>query len=216
MARHAPTLPRSCPPVSKSRFASNCHRGMGNNDHFAVGALDCISYSMTEQLQTALAILDEIVAGWDRPKPVPGYAHHIDLRPEALLEIAARFGAVEGAAFGDHRLQMTVGKAGEARVHKVYEVMDASGKLRSVLARLATVIDELRSPELKALEFDTSTEAERRKYELRQNSVHGFETTFHFDGECGVTALHIISSNGMPAGDLNGISFRIVRVRLSL
>lgn len=164
---------------------------------------------MTEELQTALASLDEIVAGWDTPRPVPGYAHHIDLRPEALLQLAARYGAIEGAAFGDHRLQMTVGKAGEARAHKVYEVLDASGKLRSVLARLATVIDEMRSPELKELEFDTSTAAERRKYELRQNSVHGFETTFDFHGESGVTTLNVLSSNGMPVGDLAGIGFRI-------
>ena len=82
---------------------------------------------MTKELQATLAVLDEIVAGWDTPRAVPGYAHHIDLRPEALLELAARYGAVEGAALGDHRLQMTVGKTGEARAHKVYDVQDASG-----------------------------------------------------------------------------------------
>lgn len=167
---------------------------------------------MTEELQTALTTLDAIVAGWDTPKPVPGYAHHIDLRPEALLQLAARYGAIEGAAFGDHRLQMTIGKAGESRAHKIYEVSDASGKLRSVLARLATVIDEIRSPQLKALAFDTSAAAEKRKYELRQNNVHGFETTFEFGGQTEATKLHVVSSNGMPAGDLTGIAFRITLV----
>ena len=70
----------------------------------------------------------------------------------------------------------------------------------------------MRSPELKELEFDASTAAERRKYELRQNSVHGFETTFDFEGDAGVTTLHVISSNGMPAADLSGIGFRITTV----
>lgn len=164
---------------------------------------------MNPDLQNGLATLDEVVDGWATPRVVPGYTEHIELQPEALLRIAVQCGALEGSAHGDHRVQFTLGKAGEARAHKVYEVRDAAGKLRSVLARLAIIIDEIREPELIALEADTSTAAERRKYELRQNSVHGFETTFVFSSESNAPTLHVVTSNGMPAGDLTGISFRI-------
>jgi hypothetical protein len=167
---------------------------------------------MNQIFQSSLEKLDAVVAGWAAPKPVRGYVHHIELQPEALLNIAAHCGALEGAARGDHRLQFTLGKAGEPRATKVYEVRDAAGKLRSVLARLATVIDEMRAPELKTLEFDTSTEAEKRKYELRQNSVHGFETTFDFSQGDGICALRVQSSNGVPVGELSGTSFRIETV----
>ena len=78
-----------------------------------------------------------------------------------------------------------------------------------VAARLATIIDEMRTPELKELEFDSSTEAEKRKYALRQNSVHGFETTFVFEDGRRCAELHVVSSNGVPAGDIVGIGFRI-------
>ena len=164
---------------------------------------------MNPTLQSAIATLDEVVAGWTTPRPIPGYPHHIDLQPEALLRIAAHCGALEGSAHGDHRLQFTLGKIGEARAHKVYEVRDASGKLRSVLARLASVIDEMREPGLVALEFDTSTAAEKRKYELRQNSVHGFETRFQFETGSASVMLHVESSNGVQTNDISGIGFRI-------
>jgi hypothetical protein len=167
---------------------------------------------MTEELQNALMELDAVVNGWANPQAVPGYTHHIALQPEALLLIALRCGALEGTALGDHRLQFTLGKSATPRAHKVYEVRDALGKLRSVLARLATVIDEIRSPELKALEFDTSPAAETRKYALRQNSVHGFETTFEFIHNDSATLLHVQSSNGAATPGMTGVGFLIETV----
>ncbi|HEX8552841.1 MAG TPA: hypothetical protein VF681_14935 [Abditibacteriaceae bacterium] len=159
---------------------------------------------MTEELQRATALLDEIVEGWAHPKPIEGYPDSYELRPEDLLRVATICGAIEGTALGDNRMQWTLGH----KSRKVYEVSDAVGKLRSVLARLATVIDEMRSPELKTLEADYSTAAEKRKYELRQNSVHGFDTTFAFEGQ----NLHVETSNGIPGARLQntGVIIEVV------
>ena len=145
---------------------------------------------MTEELQRATALLDEIVDGWANPKTVNGYPSAFELRPEDLMRVAILCGSLRGEVLGDSRLQFEIGKT----ARKIYNVENATGKFRSVLARLATILDELRSPELVALQSDTSPAAEARKYELRQNNLYGFETETEFEGR----KLRIETANGAP------------------
>jgi hypothetical protein len=155
-------------------------------------------------IEAATALLDEVISGWITPDKSSNQSNFYNLRPEELLRIAALCGSLEGTVYGE-RLQFTLGD----RARKVYSVPDAVGKLRSALARLATIIDEIRHPELLEI-TGNSAEQERRKYKLRQNNVHGFQTTFDFPWNNGSILLHAETSNGMPlTGNISGFGFII-------
>jgi len=161
---------------------------------------------MTPETQRAAALLDELIAGWEAPVVTADYAHSYELRPEQLLRIAAICGSLEGSAHGDHRLQFVLGKT----ARRVYEVRDGVGKLRSVLALLANLIDEARHPEL--LTLGSSSQDEARKYALRENNPHGFQTLFSFDLDGETVPLSVETANGLPVSDrIEGYGFRIER-----